>query len=102
MTFTIKSIALPTGVALPYVEHGDPSGIPVIFLHGVTDSWRSFESVLPLLSPSIHAFALSQCGHGNATRPMTGYSFRDFAMDVVAFTRLWPFSDSRRGKPSLG
>jgi pimeloyl-ACP methyl ester carboxylesterase len=31
---------------------------PVVFLHGVTDSWRSFERVLPLLSPDVRAFAL--------------------------------------------
>ena len=85
MTFTSKSIALSTGVTLPYVEQGDPNGIPVILLHGVTDSWRSFEPVLPHLPPSIRAFALSQRGHGDADHPMTGYGFRDFAADVAAF-----------------
>ena len=59
--------------------------MPVILLHGVTDSWRSFELVLPHLPPSIHAFALSQRGHGDADRPLTGYSFHDFAADVAAF-----------------
>jgi hypothetical protein len=38
---TIQSIALTTGVRLPYVEQGDPVGLPVILLHGYTDSWRS-------------------------------------------------------------
>jgi pimeloyl-ACP methyl ester carboxylesterase len=85
MTFISKSVSLPTGVTLPYVEQGDPSGMPVILLHGVTDSWRSFEPVLPHLPPSIHAFALSQRGHGDADRPLTGYGFRDFAADVAAF-----------------
>ncbi|NOT56634.1 MAG: alpha/beta hydrolase [Deltaproteobacteria bacterium] len=85
MTFTSKSIALPTGVTLSYVEQGDPNGVPVILLHGVTDSWRSFELVLPYLPPRIHAFALSQRGHGDTDRPMTGYGFRDFAADVAAF-----------------
>jgi len=85
MTFTSKSIALPTGVTLPYVEQGDPAGVPVILLHGVTDSWRSFDLVLPHLPPSLHVFAVSQRGHGDAERPLTGYSFRDFAADVAAF-----------------
>jgi non-heme chloroperoxidase len=85
MTFTTKSITLPTGVTLPYVEQGNPNGVPVILLHGVTDSWRSFELVLPYLPPHLHAFALTQRGHGDADRPRDGYSFHDFAADVAAF-----------------
>jgi non-heme chloroperoxidase len=46
MTPAIKSIELPRRVRLPDVEQGDPSGLPMILLHGVTDSWRSFERVL--------------------------------------------------------
>jgi non-heme chloroperoxidase len=82
----IKSVELPYRVKLPYVEQGDPSGVPMLFLHGITDSWRSFESVLPHLPESIHAFALTQRGHGDADRPLSGYRTRDFAADVAAFT----------------
>ena len=55
-------------------------------LHGVTDSWRSFEPVLPHLPASIHAFALSQRGHGDSDRPAAGYRTREFAADLAAFT----------------
>jgi pimeloyl-ACP methyl ester carboxylesterase len=82
---SIKSIKLPNQIELQYVEQGNPSGIPLILLHGITDSWRSFELILPHLPESIHAFALSQRGHGDSTRPETGYHPRDFAADVVAF-----------------
>jgi pimeloyl-ACP methyl ester carboxylesterase len=58
---------------------------PVILLHGVTDSWRSFEPVLSHLPPSIRALALTQRGHGDAERPPAGYRTRDFAEDVAAF-----------------
>jgi pimeloyl-ACP methyl ester carboxylesterase len=85
MTHTIKSVDLANGINIQYVEQGEPSGTPVLFLHGVTDSWRSFEPVLPHLPASIHAYALSQRGHGDSTSPAAGYSFRDFASDVVAF-----------------
>ena len=84
-TPTIKSVELPNRVKLPYVEQGDPSGIPVVLLHGVTDSWRSFEPVLPRLPESIHAFAVTQRGHGDADRPESGYRPRDFAADLAAF-----------------
>lgn len=82
---TQKRVKLSTGVELSYVEQGDPAGVPVIFLHGYTDSWHSFELVLPHLPGSIHAFALSQRGHGEADRPMEGYHFQDFAADLAAF-----------------
>ena len=78
-------ISLSTGVRMEYVEHGNTEGVPVIFLHGVTDSWRSFERVLPLLPPSIHAFALSQRGHGDSSRPASGYHFSDMSADLLAF-----------------
>ena len=85
MATTIKSVELPDRVKLPYVEQGNPSGVPVLLLHGYTDSWRSFEPVLPHLPDSIHAFALTQRGHGGADQPATGYRTRDFAGDVLAF-----------------
>ncbi len=85
MKFTIKSIQLPHRVKLEYVEHGDPNGVPVILLHGITDSWRSYELVLPHLPKSMRAFAISQRGHGNSERPASGYHPRDFAADVAAF-----------------
>jgi non-heme chloroperoxidase len=86
MTSIIETLELSTGVTLPYVEQGDPAGVPLVLLHGITDSWRSFEGVLPHLPQSIRAFALSQRGHGDADRPESGYRPRDFAADVAAFT----------------
>lgn len=82
---TIRSVELPNGITLQYVEQGHPGGVPVLFLHGFTDSWRSFERVLPHLPASIHAFALTQRGHGDSDRPAAGYRTRDFAADVAAF-----------------
>ena len=80
-----KSVSLATGIDISYVEQGDRAGTPVIFLHGVTDSWHSFERVLPLLPPGIHAFAISQRGHGDSSRPASGYSLSDMADDLAAF-----------------
>jgi len=84
-TPVIRSVELPSRVKLPYVEQGDPSGVPVVLLHAIADSWRSFELVLSELPESIHAFALTQRGHGDASRPARGYRSRDFAADLVAF-----------------
>ena len=81
----LKSVDLAIGVMLPYAEQGDPSGVPLLLLHGLADSWRSFEIVLSHLPQSIRAFALTQRGHGEATRPTAGYRPCDFAADLVAF-----------------
>jgi non-heme chloroperoxidase len=86
MTTTLtQAVTLPNGVTIPYIAQGQTSGVPVIFLHGATDSWRSFEHLLPLLPDWMRAFAITQRGHGDASRPATGYRLRDFAADVAAF-----------------
>jgi pimeloyl-ACP methyl ester carboxylesterase len=88
-----KSAELSNGVKLPYVEQGDASGPSLLLLHGVTDSWRSFELVLPHLPRSIHAIAVTQRGHGDADRPQAAYRTADFAADVgelIELLRLGP------------
>jgi hypothetical protein len=52
-----ETVELPKQLRLSYAEKGDTEGIPVIFLHGFLDFWRSFARVLPYLPESIHAFA---------------------------------------------
>lgn len=68
---------------LPYVEQGHRDGIPLLLLHGITDSWRSWEPVLPHLPESLRAIAVSQRGHGDAQAPESGYAMEDFATDAV-------------------
>ena len=76
---------LTTDVTLHYAERGDRGGEAIILLHGYSDSWFSFSRVLPLLSPSYHAFALTQRGHGDSDKPECCYTPNDFAADVDAF-----------------
>ena len=83
--FTISRCRLSTGITVEYVAQGAEAGHPVILLHGITDSWRSFEPLLPHLPPGIRAYAVSLRGHGGSDRPDTGYAMRDMAADVVAF-----------------
>ncbi len=87
MTFVDRAVRIPGRIRIPYVEQGDPSGVPMILLHGLADSWHSFELVLPRLPGTIHAFALTQRGHGDADRPSGGYRTRDFAADAAGFSR---------------
>jgi pimeloyl-ACP methyl ester carboxylesterase len=80
-----RRATLPSGIGLPFVEQGDESGTPVVLLHAYADSWRSFERVLPQLPSSIHAFAVTQRGHGLADKPASGYRVEDFAADLASF-----------------
>lgn len=84
---TVKEIDLSTGVQLQYAEQGDPNGIPVVLLHGFTDSWHSFEASLAHMPDNMHVFALSQRGHGNSSKKATSYLQEDFADDVAAFLK---------------
>jgi len=85
MVPVLKSVKLANQVELPYVEQGDPAGVPVLFLHAIADSWRAFERLLSRLPDHIHAFAPTQRGHGEASHPREGYRVRDFATDLAAF-----------------
>ena len=59
--------------------------MPVVLLHAWGESWHSFDRLLPLLPPTIHAVAMGQRGHGDADKPAAGYSLADVAADVTAF-----------------
>ena len=78
-----KTVNLSGGLQLPYVETGNPGGPTVVLLHGYTDSLRSFDLLLPHLPASHRVIALSQRGHGDASRPPLGYRPRDLAADLA-------------------
>ena len=81
MTPAAKSVELPNGVKLPYVEQGDSLGVPVLLLHGITDSCHTFKTVLAHLPATIRAVVPSQRGHGDASAPES-YRLAEFAADL--------------------
>ena len=83
--YAAQAVRLPGRLTMQYVEQGRGDAVPVVALHGVTDSWRSFEPILPHLPATLHFFALTQRGHGDSEAPASGYALVDFADDVVAF-----------------
>lgn len=82
---TVKRLRLTTGVALEYAETGNSHGTPVIFLHGFTDSWKSYKSVATTLSSDVRALFISLRGHGESDKPATGYAPKNFTADILAF-----------------
>lgn len=83
----VADLQLPHGPRLACVEQGPPPGpgvTTVLMLHGITDSWRSFEPVLPHLPADWHVVALSQRGHGGTQTTPGHYATRDFSADAAA------------------
>jgi rifampin ADP-ribosylating transferase len=81
----LAAARLPEGTSLPYVEQGDRSGVPVVLLHAVAESWRSWSRLLAHLPRNVHVFAPTLRGHGDADKPPAGYRLEEAADDVVAF-----------------
>jgi len=79
------TVRLSTGPRLHYAERGDRRGEAIVFLHAYVDSWFSYSRMLPLLSPSYHAFTPDQRGHGDSDKPRCCYTADDYAADVDAF-----------------
>ena len=76
---------LSTGMRLPFVSVGPSAATPVLLLHAWGESRRSFDRLMPMLDDSVHAVAVDQRGHGEADKPMDGYSLAAFAEDISAF-----------------
>lgn len=89
----LHRVALPTGVTIQYAVQGPTTGRPVVLLHGLSDSWQSFELLLPQLSPDLRAFAVDLRGHGGSDRPPGGYDMDTMAADVVALIRALDLRD---------
>jgi pimeloyl-ACP methyl ester carboxylesterase len=78
-----RQISLANGLRLSSAEQGEPSAPAVVLLGGLTDSWRTYDPVLPHFPRSVHAIAVSARGHGESDKPQSGYRTADFARDVV-------------------
>jgi pimeloyl-ACP methyl ester carboxylesterase len=85
MTVECAFARLENGLRLAYAEQGPPDGLPIVLLHGTSDSQRSFDLLRPLLPRAWRVFALTLRGHGLSDKPVAGYAMRDFADDLAAF-----------------
>lgn len=79
-----QRVELPSGVALAYVELGDPKGEPLLLLHGFTDTSRVWGTLLPQLM-RYRVLIPDQRGHGQSDKPQCCYALADFAYDARLF-----------------
>jgi non-heme chloroperoxidase len=80
-----STVQLKTGLRMRYAVKGNPSGTPIILLHGYGDSWFSYSPILPLLDEKYRVYIPDQRGHGDSDRPSGGYALKQFAADILAF-----------------
>jgi pimeloyl-ACP methyl ester carboxylesterase len=77
-----KTVALPNGENLAYVEMGKAAGPVVVMIHGYTDSARDWVPMLPYVSKQFRLILVDIRGHGKSSRPECCYSRIDFAYDI--------------------
>jgi pimeloyl-ACP methyl ester carboxylesterase len=63
-------------------EHPTVSVPPLVLLHGIWDTWRTFDQVAGYLAASRTMYAVDLRGHGDSSKPEHGYRFADYAADV--------------------
>ena len=80
----LSSIRIDGGIEMEYARKGmgDRS---VLLIHGYGDSWYSFSGVLDTLPTEYSAVAVSLRGHGESSKPLSGYAISDYVDDLVAF-----------------
>lgn len=76
-----RTVMLPNGLRLAYIEMGDPNGVPVLLLHGFTDSARSWSLAAPYLAAGFRVVAPDLRGHGNSDQPEGCYTIPELNAD---------------------
>lgn len=82
-----RSVSLPAGDVRLHAkvwEHPAATLPPLLVLHGIFESWRSFAGFAAGLAEDRTVYCLDLRGHGDSDRPDAGYRFADYAADVVA------------------
>ena len=77
-----RTLALPDGEVLAYIDMGNASGPPVVLIHGYTDNARDWVPMLPYLSTGFRLILVDIRGHGQSSKPECCYSRLDFAYDI--------------------
>jgi pimeloyl-ACP methyl ester carboxylesterase len=77
-----KTIALPNGETLAYIDTGNRTGPAVVLIHGYTDNARDWVPMLPYLSQRFRLILVDLRGHGQSSKPECCYTRLDFAYDV--------------------
>jgi N-formylmaleamate deformylase len=70
-------------INLHLLTKGDPAGIPVVFLPGISSTSRSISQMLELMPDDFHSLALDIRGRGQSSWPKRGYRLDDYVGDLL-------------------
>jgi pimeloyl-ACP methyl ester carboxylesterase len=77
-----KTVALPDGETLAYIDTGNPAGRAVVLIHGYTDNARDWVPLLPYVAKPFRLILVDVRGHGQSSKPECCYTRLDFAYDI--------------------
>lgn len=61
---------------------GNLNGHKLVFLHGLMGALMNWAKIVPAFENDFQILTYDQRGHGRSFKPTTGYSARDFALDL--------------------
>jgi pimeloyl-ACP methyl ester carboxylesterase len=77
-----KILQLSDGEALAYLDVGPRQAVPLVLIHGYTDSARDWAPIAPFLSRKFRLIIVDLRGQGASGKPECCYTRFDFAYDV--------------------
>ena len=83
----IKQHTFNTGTTTINIAEGPATGLPLLLLHGGSNRWQSFQTIIPDLAPHYHLYLLDFRGHGQSGRTPGQYRLQDYTDDTIALLR---------------
>ena len=66
----MEKVTLDSGITLAYDVRGNPSGVPVVFVHGFASRATGYEPVVQLMEDRYYMLLVDHRGHGDSDKPL--------------------------------
>jgi pimeloyl-ACP methyl ester carboxylesterase len=83
----VRALTVRRGSARLAVRRFGRSGPQIVLIHGLASTQRIWDLVIPRLERSFRVTTFDQRGHGESSKPTTGYGFDDVTKDLGALLR---------------
>jgi non-heme chloroperoxidase len=79
----VESRLIELGDVTLHLRHYRGGGPQVLLIHGIGSSSRDFDPVIDGLAGIVSPITVDLRGHGESSRPETGYHYEDYARDLA-------------------